>query len=40
MANMAHHRKSCELKNERQYTLKEEERVAQRKIREHEKTGT
>jgi len=36
---MARHRKSCALKNERQYTLKEEEKAAQRKIRENEKKG-
>ena len=40
MANMARHRKSCALKNERQYTLKEEERVVQREIIENEKKGT
>ena len=40
LANMARHRKSCALKNERQYTLKEEERFAQREIIENEKKGT
>ena len=34
---MAHHRKSCALKNERKYTLKEVERVALHGIREKEK---
>ena len=36
---MARHRKSYALKNERQYTLKEEEKTAQRKIRENENRG-
>ena len=36
---MARHRKSCALKNERQYTLKEEVKAAQRKIRENENKG-
>ena len=40
MAIMARHRKSCALKNERQYALKEEERVAQREIIENEKKRT
>ena len=39
MANMTRHRKSCALKNERQYTLKEEEKAAQCKIRENENKG-
>ena len=39
MANMARYRKSCALKNERQYTLMEEEKAAQRKIRENENKG-
>ena len=39
VANMARRRKSCALKNERQYTLKEEEIAAQRKIRENENKG-
>ena len=40
MPNMARHRKLCALKNEKQYSLKEEERVAQCEIRENEKKGT
>ena len=39
MANIARHRESCALKNERQYALREEEKVSQRKVRENENKG-
>ena len=40
VANMVRHRNSSALTNERQYTLKKQERAAQREIRENEKKGT
>ena len=39
VANMAHYRKLCALKNKRQYTSKEEEKAPQCEIRENEKKG-
>ena len=39
IANMARHRKSCRLRNKRQYTLMEEERAVQKDKRENEIKG-